>query len=128
MDSGGCESGIEGGTIEEEKAVTALSPIDFKMPMDAETKALLKPDEPLQGTEREPLSEENKVEEAQTVVDQIDFKNGENVLSIKFSKKHNRMFRIQIILNDGTEIRPVTYTGSSSAYNFWHLLKGALKK
>jgi len=62
------------------------------------------------------------------LIDSIEFKNGENTLTIRFSKKHNRMFRIQVFLNETSEIRPVTYTGASTGYAFWNLLKGALKK
>lgn len=61
-------------------------------------------------------------------IESLDFKNGENTLSIRFSKRHNRMFRIQVFLNNENEIRPVTYTGASTGYAFWNLLKGALKK
>jgi len=49
-------------------------------------------------------------------------------LSIRFSAVNNRRYRIQVFLNDETEVRPVTYQGSSSGYAFWKLLKGALKK
>lgn len=62
------------------------------------------------------------------LIESIEFKNGENTLTIRFSKKHNRMFRIQVFLNDVSEIRPVTYTGASTGYSFWNLLKGSLKK
>jgi hypothetical protein len=62
------------------------------------------------------------------MIESIDFKNGENTLSIRFSKRHNRMFRIQVFLNNENQIRPVTYTGASTGYAFWNLLKGALKK
>ena len=62
------------------------------------------------------------------LIESMDFKNGENTLQIRFSKKNNRMFRIQIFLNDQDEIRPVTYNGSSTAYSFWNLLKRSLKK
>jgi hypothetical protein len=70
----------------------------------------------------------NEAEKDDQIMDKIEFTNGENKLSIRFSKKHNRMFRIQIFLNDESEIRPVTYTGASTGYAFWNLLKGALKK
>ena len=70
---------------------------------------------------------ENSEKKSLELVESIDFKNGENKLSIRFSKRHNRMYRIQIFLNDNFEIRPVTYTGSSMALTFWNLLKGALK-
>jgi hypothetical protein len=69
--------------------------------------------------------EESKADE---IVDQIEFKNGSNILKIIFKKKHNRMFRIQIFMNETTEIRPVTYTGAMTAKSFWNLLKGSLKK
>jgi len=62
------------------------------------------------------------------LIETIEFKNGENVLELRFSKRHNRMYRIQIFLNKETEIRPVTYTGASSGGAFWDLLKGALRK
>lgn len=72
-----------------------------------------------------PVKEESKDLE---LIDSLEFKNGENTLTIRFSKKHNRMFRIQVFLNDKSEIRPVTYTGASTGYAFWNLLKGALNK
>ena len=62
------------------------------------------------------------------IVDSMEFKNGENTLTIRFSRKDNRMYRIQVFLNDDTEIRPVTYSGASTGNSFWKLLKGALKK
>ncbi len=65
---------------------------------------------------------------ADEMVESIDFKNGENILSIRFSKRHNRMYRIQVFLNNETEVRPVTYTGASTGNSFWRMLKGALKK
>lgn len=73
---------------------------------------------------------ESKKEELKDLetIESIEFKNGENTLSIRFSKRHNRMFRIQVFLNNENEIRPVTYTGASTGYAFWNLLKGALKK
>ena len=74
----------------------------------------------------EKAADESK--EENQIVDKIEFTNGENKLTIRFSKKHNRMFRIQVFLNDESEIRPVTYTGASTGYAFWNLLKGAMKK
>jgi hypothetical protein len=62
------------------------------------------------------------------LIESVNFKNGENTLSIRFSKRHNRMFRIQVFLNENLEIRPVTYTGANTGYTFWNLLKGAFKK
>lgn len=60
-------------------------------------------------------------------IDSLDFKRGENILSIKLFKKENRVFRIQMFLNKTTEIRNVTYSGTNTAFGFWNLLKGSLK-
>lgn len=73
--------------------------------------------------------EEEKIEEAKNnVIEEIDFQNGQNKLTIRFSEVFNRRFRVQVFLNGDMEIRPVTYQGSSSGHAFWKLLKGALKK
>ena len=71
---------------------------------------------------------ETKEEGDTKTIETMDFKNGDNTLSIRFSAVNNRRYRIQVFLNDETEVRPVTYQGSSSGYAFWKLLKGALKK
>ena len=63
-----------------------------------------------------------------SAIDSMEFKNGENTLTIKLIKKDNRAFRIQVFLNDTTEIRPVTYAGLSTALTVWNLLKGSLIK
>lgn len=62
------------------------------------------------------------------LVEKMDFSMGENILSIHFSRKDNRMYTIKVFLNDEQEIRPVTYNGSSTACAFWNLLKRSLKK
>ncbi len=72
----------------------------------------------------EPMEESKELE----LMESLEFTNGPNKLSIRFSKKHNRMYRIQVFLNDETEIRPVTYSGASTGVSFWNLLKGVLKK
>lgn len=74
-----------------------------------------------------PTAEEQDQNKESTLEDCIEFKNGENNLSLRFSKRHNRMYRIQIFLND-IEVRPMTYTGSSMGYSYWNLLKASLKK
>lgn len=86
--------------------------------------------EVVEATEEVKEVKEVKKEELKDLetIESIEFKNGENTLSIRFSKRHNRMFRIQVFLNNENEIRPVTYTGASTGYAFWNLLKGALKK
>lgn len=73
------------------------------------------------------ISAENKGSVESDVIDSIDFKNGENTLSIKFIQNYNRTYRIQMFLNDKIEIRNVTYSGNNTANNFWSLLKGNLK-
>lgn len=64
------------------------------------------------------------------LIESLDFftADGKNKMSIKYSKKSNRSFRIQMYLNDEQEMRPVSYTGSSTGNTFWALLKGAMKK
>lgn len=64
------------------------------------------------------------------LIESLDFftADGKNKMSIKYSKKSNRSFRIQMFLNDDQEMRPVSYTGSSTGNTFWALLKGALRK
>jgi hypothetical protein len=80
-----------------------------------------------------PINEEIEQEEGQKavpgnqVIDTIEFTKGNDKLTIVLSKKHNRMFRVQVFLNDTTEMRPGTYTGASPAMSFWNLLKGSLK-
>lgn len=73
-------------------------------------------------------AEEKEDASVYKIIETMDFKNGDNVLSIRFSAVNNRRYRIQVFLNDETEVRPVTYQGSTSGNAFWKLLKGALKK
>lgn len=76
------------------------------------------------------LKEESKNEfkDLAKIVEIIEFKNGDNILTIRLSQTAHRMYRTQVFLNDEVEIRPVSYTGSSMAFSFWNLLKGAMKK
>lgn len=67
-----------------------------------------------------------KKEQEKKLIETIDFFSGNNKLSISLFQCHNRMFRMQIFLNDRQEIRPVTYTGSSTSYAFWNMLKESL--
>jgi hypothetical protein len=112
MDVGGRVSSNEGGIIEEEGILNLPTLIQDKI------------NESVQESIKNPIPGQKELD----LIETLNFKNGENTLSIRFSKKHNRMFRIQIFLNDKTEIRPVTYTGASTGYGFWNLLKGSLKK
>lgn len=138
LDVAGHESGDEGGivvpnpqsvVIEEKKE--QQDAIEFQLPKQGmETlQHTLKETMNTEQEEATPPKEEPKEEPKDLeLIDSLEFKNGENTLTIRFSKKHNRMFRIQVYLNDESEIRPVTYTGASTGYAFWKLLKGALKK
>lgn len=60
------------------------------------------------------------------LIESITIDDGKNQINIELSKKHNRVFKIDVYFNR-CEIRPATYTGRSSAMNYWKLLKG-LKK
>lgn len=60
------------------------------------------------------------------LIEEIRVNDGKNEIKIELSKKHNRVFKIDVYFNQ-CEIRPATYTGRSSAMNYWKLLKG-LKK
>lgn len=60
-------------------------------------------------------------------VESIEFVREGNKIELRFSKSSNRLFRIQIFLNGQIEIRPVTYTGASTGYSFWNMLKGIMK-
>jgi len=61
-------------------------------------------------------------------VEAIEFTNGKNTLKILLSRRHNRMYRVQIFLNDSVEIRPTTYTGFAPASTFWGFLKEITKQ
>jgi hypothetical protein len=76
--------------------------------------------------EKKEYNKENNLDSE--LIETLEFKNGENTLTIRLLKKMTRMFRIQVMLNEKTEIRPVTYVGSSTAYCFWNMLKDSLKK
>jgi vacuolar-type H+-ATPase subunit I/STV1 len=81
-------------------------------------------DESIKQHLKEDKLDENKALET---IENLDFFSGKNKLSIRFSKRHNRMYRIQVFLNDTIQIMPVTYNGVSTGLAFWNLLKGALK-
>lgn len=68
-------------------------------------------------------------EDSLRLVDAINFKdeNG-NSLKIVLRERENRMYRLQIFLNDSQEIRPITFNGNSAATTFWNFLKTSLKK
>lgn len=65
---------------------------------------------------------------ASETVDSLTFSNGNDTLKIVLIKKHNRMFRLQMFLNENIEIRNNTFNGASQAYNYWDLLKNSLNK
>lgn len=62
------------------------------------------------------------------LLESIDFKNGKNTLSLRFSRRFNRMYRVQIFLNNTLEIRPATFSGSATGVSFWNLLKETFNK
>lgn len=112
--------------------------LDSKRPAIGNKQADIAPDEkqasktPLKEEKMEPqnlpvVKKEVEAEE-NILVEAIEFKNGDNALRITLMRKTNRVYRIQVFLNDGLEIRPSTYTGSSGAMNVWKLLKSYLKK
>lgn len=76
----------------------------------------------------EEVEQDNTCSKGLEIVEKMEFTSGRNKLTIRFCKKPNRMYRLQIFLNDELEIRPVTYNGWSLAKGYWTLLKGTLKK
>jgi hypothetical protein len=136
--SSGRESSVEGGVIAPALESSIVDPandgifhqlpklvmetIDNTLKECMETKEEIKP---IEEVKEEPTKKEADELE---IVETVDFKNGDNILSLRFSKLHNRSFRIQVFLNNENEIRPVTYTGARTGFAFWNLLKGALKK
>lgn len=132
LDDTGLESGVERGFIEvspeqplpSTENVIDLSAITMQLPpqgIETVNQILEQKEDSKQGEEKDKKEGE--------IVESLDFMNGNNKLSIRLTKQHNRMFRVQIFLNDGQlEVRPMTYTGSNTAMSFWSLLKGALSK
>lgn len=84
--------------------------------------------EPMNNAQELKTEEKPEVNKDLELVESLDFMNGANKLSIRFSKKHNRMYRIQIFLNDELEVRNVTYSGVSTGKTVWDLMKGVMKK
>ena len=123
LDDSGHTSSIEGGVVAPSPQSPVVSPL-YELPalvMNI-TDSIIK--------ENMETPVEAKEEEISTdkTIETMKFKNGDNTLSIRFSSVNNRRYRIQVFLNEETEVRPVTYQGSTSGYAFWKLLKGALKK
>lgn len=121
------ESSDRGEVIEPQQNKSIAEPIK------EELKIMPKPPEAveIQQEQETPIeiaqeNEKSKVPEP-VIMEFLEFVNGNNKLNIVLSKKHNRMYRIQIFLNDKTEIRPSHYVGSSPAMCVWNLLKGSLK-
>lgn len=133
--SSGCESSVEGGVVAPEPQQINGEPLKeetgpfhglHELIMNTTDKILEETMKtPVVEEEVKPVAEESKDLE---LIESLDFINGPNKLSIRFSKKHNRMFRIQVFLNDEHEVRPVTYSGATTGTTFWNLLKGVLKK
>lgn len=129
LDDTGPESGIERGFIEvspEQSLPSKENEIDASgITMQLSPEAVNTVNKIVE--EKENTTQDKDQKESETI-ESLDFSSGSNKLSIRLTKKHNRMFRVQIFLNDGQlEVRPMTYTGSNTAMAFWNLLKGALK-
>lgn len=123
LDDPGCESSVERGDIEDTPLNTL--PIKTSSHSEAIENDGLILDQPQISKQGEAMEEDKPLE----IVESIDFMKGNNKLSIRLTKKHNRMFRVQIFLNDGElEVRPMTYTGANTAMSFWNLLKGSLNR
>ena len=123
-----------GHEISHERGVIApIAQLDFLEPLNANEGVFSKLPDLVMDTMDKILKENMQPEKKEDLkelelIETIEFKEGENKLEIRFSKRHNRMYRIQIFLNDEIEIRPVTYTGTSTGKSYWNLLKNSLKK
>jgi len=113
LDSPGRKSGIRRGVI---------APTQ----QNGDTSQLNKEKKPMNEAIEKDLKDEIQADELK-FVDQMEFSNGENKLKILLRQKKNRVYRMQIFLNNTQEIRPLTYNGSATAMTFWELLKGSLK-
>jgi hypothetical protein len=81
------------------------------------------------GEDLEPEDIEEELVQGETLIDEIEFKDLKgNNLKLRFLKKSTRLYRMQVILNDTVEIKPVTYSGSSMGNNYWNLIKGLIGK
>lgn len=146
VDDSGRESGAEGGVVAPEPQSVVVESLkvetgvlnqlpslvmnttDQILKENMETPAeigTIGPGITLDSIKVEPVAEAVKDLE---LIESLDFMNGNNKLSIRFSKKHNRMYRIQVFINDEHEVRPVTYSGATTGVTFWNLLKGVLNK
>lgn len=129
VDDSGRGSGVKGGVVEKVSAGQIVNHTDGLL-LQIPQKLMEVMDRTLKENMETPQEESKETNEVKQLelIESIDFTNGPNKLTIRFSKKHNRMYRIQIFLNEENEIRPVTYSGASTGMTFWKLLKGALKK
>lgn len=130
LDASGHKSSAERGTLD---LPTKSNVVEKESLLDIHSKESniinIKPT--LSDAVNNPTTEETKPvpdSQALELIEEIEFKNGENTLKITFKKKHNRMFRVQVFLNDTLEMRPATYSGATTAFAFWNLMKGSLKK
>jgi hypothetical protein len=70
---------------------------------------------------------ENPVEiKPENLLDCIEVREGKKHVKITLTKQNNRAVRLQIFLND-IEVRSTSFMGTSSAKNYWTLLKGIIK-
>lgn len=129
LDDPGHQIGAEGGIIATPSSSSIVEPlnasdgINLQLPpkvVEAVTKLTetrMEEQEQKQGEPLAPLQ----------LIESIEFTNGKNKVSLRLSKRHNRLYRVQIFLNDSMELRPSTYNGASTAYSFWNVLKEIMK-
>lgn len=74
-------------------------------------------------------AESNESEQSKLLlVDEVTFNDVlGNTIKLKFLKTQGRLYKLQIMLNDSIEIKPVTYSGSSIGFGYWNLIKGLMK-
>ncbi len=105
------------GSIERE----AIAPIPPKQYVDLNPESTILMEENQQNSEVI-INNDTKI------LDTMDFYNEKNKLSIKLILSKNRTVRVQMFLNEETEIRNMTYHGIKTGMTFWNLLKGTLRK
>lgn len=110
------------------RSVTRESMTNDNLDISKDVEVEIKESEPLNvqiGKKADWVNENMKFKDDETL-DSIDFMNGDSKLTVVLKKRHNRMFKIQVYLNGTTEIKPVTYNGSHTAFTFWNLFKSMI--
>lgn len=126
LDVQGHAIGNDGEVVAKEAKLLSLEALKAQVEAQALTEGSPQPVNVEDSREKRIVQQNNQDSES-VPVESIEFKHGKDTLKITLYKKHNRMYRVQIFLNEETEIRPVTYTGASMAFGYWNLLKCSLK-